>query len=76
MMEFPTIREPADVVEPGVKGIESTLRTFWNRREMTRFDEEVYNDTFDGVLWASLENGLDADEATSHRSPATSVLFL
>jgi hypothetical protein len=76
IMEFMTIRGPAGVVEPGVKAIESTLSEFWTRREMSRFDEDVYRDTFDGVLSASLDDGLDAHEPPSQPGETTSVLFL
>ncbi|KAH6894713.1 hypothetical protein B0T10DRAFT_258851 [Thelonectria olida] len=76
IMEFMTIRGPPGVVGPEVKAIESTLSEFWERREMSRFDEDVYRDTFDGVLLASLDDGLDAHETPSEPGATTFVIFL
>jgi hypothetical protein len=62
--EVMRISGPTSIVEPRVLEIYKTLVRFWKDREEGRSGHEIYQDKFDGVLYARLDE--DAPKAENH----------
>ena len=76
MIEFMTVRGPAEKVEPALKAIEAALRKYRELRDGPRQSDTIYSDTWDGVHLLGLDDDVADKEDQRQDGDVCLALFL